>query len=45
MLDAAGPIARAVSLLADETPRTVEDLLAPSGELIASGLLQIRDGE
>ena len=45
VLDSANPIARAVSLLADETPRIVEDLLSPTGELIASGLLQTKDGE
>jgi transitional endoplasmic reticulum ATPase len=41
--DYCGPITRAVSLLCDVHPRATEELLAPGGELVASGLLQVRD--
>jgi SpoVK/Ycf46/Vps4 family AAA+-type ATPase len=44
VLDAANPTSRAISYLVDEPARVVEDLLAPSSDLIASGLLQLRDG-
>jgi hypothetical protein len=41
--DYCGPISRAVSLLCDVHPRAAEELLAPGGELVAAGLLQVRD--
>ncbi len=43
--EAASPIARTVALLAGEPVRVVEELLSPAGDLIGSGLLQLRDGE
>ena len=41
--DYCGPMTRAVSLLCDVHPRATEELLAPGGELVAAGLLQVRD--
>jgi AAA+ superfamily predicted ATPase len=45
VLDITGPIHRAISILIDEPPALVDALLAPSSDLITSGLVQIRDGE
>ena len=42
-IDALGPMTRAIALLVDEPPRTVDVLLSPMGELAASGLLQVRE--
>lgn len=42
--ESCGPLPRVVSLLVGEPARNVEQLLAPSGDLIAAGLLQLRDG-
>jgi SpoVK/Ycf46/Vps4 family AAA+-type ATPase len=42
-IDALGPMTRAIALLVDEPPRTVDILLSPMGELAASGLLQVRE--
>ncbi len=41
--DYCGPITRAVSLMCDVHPRATEELLSPGGELVAAGLLQVRD--
>lgn len=41
--DYCGPTTRAVGLLCDVHPRAAEDLLSPSGELVAAGLLQVRE--
>src|SRR5690606_5791964 len=41
--DYCGPMTRAVSLLCDVPSRATEELLAPAGELVAAGLLQVRD--
>lgn len=43
--EAMSPIPRAVAAMIGEPVRVVEELLSPSGELVASGLLQIRDGD
>ncbi len=45
VLNSANPATRAISLLVDEQPRLVEELMAPTGDLVASGLLQMKDGE
>ncbi len=42
--EAAGPINRAVSILVGASPRVVDQLISPTGELITSGLLQYREG-
>jgi SpoVK/Ycf46/Vps4 family AAA+-type ATPase len=42
-IDALGPMTRAIALLVDEPPRTIDVLLSPMGELAASGLLQVRE--
>jgi SpoVK/Ycf46/Vps4 family AAA+-type ATPase len=41
--DYCGPATRAVALLCDVHPRATEELLSPTGELVASGLLQVRE--
>ena len=43
--EVAGPLARAMATLTGEPTRSVEQLVSPSGELSASGLLQHRDGD
>lgn len=43
--ETAGPLTRAVAMLTGERHRVVEDCLAQAGDLVGSGLLQIRDGE
>jgi transitional endoplasmic reticulum ATPase len=43
--EVASPVARTVALLTGEPLRLVEECLAPASDLLASGLLQIRDGE
>ncbi len=45
VLEVASPVARAVSLLVGEPLRVVEECLAPSGDLLTSGLLQLRESE
>ncbi len=45
VLEAASPIARAISLLVGEPQRVVEECLAPGSDLLSAGLLQLRDGE
>lgn len=45
VLEVAAPMTRTIALLVGETQRAVEECLAPAGDLIASGLLQLRDGE
>ncbi len=45
VLEAAGPIPRAVSLLVGEQMRTVDEMLSASGDLVGSGLLQLREGD
>lgn len=42
-VDFCGPVTRAVSMMCDVHPRATEELLAPAGELVASGLLQVRE--
>lgn len=42
--ECAGPMARVISLLVGEPARNIEHLISPSGELVAAGLLQLRDG-
>ena len=42
-VDYCGPMTRAVSLLCDVHPRATEELLSSGGELVAAGLLQVRD--
>ncbi|MGH1353180.1 MAG: AAA family ATPase [Methyloligellaceae bacterium] len=42
--EAAGPINRAIAVLVGENARVVDRLISPTGELIASGLLQYREG-
>jgi AAA+ superfamily predicted ATPase len=41
--DALGPMVRAISLLVGEPQRIIEELMSPSGELVASGLVQVRE--
>ena len=41
--DALGPMTRSIAMLIEESPRTVDELLSPFGELAASGLLQVRE--
>jgi hypothetical protein len=41
--DALGPMTRSIALLVEESPRSVDELLSPYGELAASGLLQVRE--
>lgn len=43
--EVANPIARTIALLTGEPLRLVEECLAPSSDLLASGLLQIREGD
>jgi AAA+ superfamily predicted ATPase len=43
--EAASPIARSIALMVGEPLRIVEECLAVNGDLISSGLLQLRDGE
>ncbi len=45
VVEVAGPMVRAIGFLVGEPPRIVEALLAPGGELVASGLLQAGEGE
>ncbi|MDX2158604.1 MAG: AAA family ATPase [Hyphomicrobiaceae bacterium] len=42
-VDNVGPATRALSLLIGEPQATVDALLMPSGELVASGLIQVRE--
>jgi transitional endoplasmic reticulum ATPase len=43
LTNVAGPLGRSIALLVGEPARTVEGLIAPSGELAASGLIQVRE--
>ena len=43
--EAAGTLNRALAILIDEPAPVVEELLDPAGELVSSGLLNVRDGE
>ena len=43
VIEAAGPMTRGIALLVGEPTRTVEQLLAPLGELSTSGLIQSRE--
>ncbi|MFZ4808805.1 MAG: AAA family ATPase [Hyphomicrobiaceae bacterium] len=45
LLETAGPVARAIAILVDEPTSVVEELLMPSHDLVASGLVQVRDGD
>jgi transitional endoplasmic reticulum ATPase len=45
LMETASPLPRTISILIDEPIATVERLLDPQHDLIASGLVQIRDGE
>lgn len=45
IVEAAGPASRALALMVGEQPRVVNSLISPTGELLASGLLQINDEE
>jgi AAA+ superfamily predicted ATPase len=45
VLECSSPIPRAIAYLIGEPVRVVEEVLSPSGELIGSGLLQLREGE
>lgn len=42
--ESSGPLARAISLLVGEPARNIEHLISPTGDLVAAGLLQLRDG-
>lgn len=42
--EAAGPLNRAIAVLIGENARLVDRMISPTGELIASGLLQYREG-
>ncbi len=42
-VDNAGPMARALSIMADEPLREIEALLSPAGDLVGAGLLAYRD--
>ena len=41
--EVAGPLPRAVALLTGEDSRTIERLMSPLGDIVSTGLLQIRD--
>ncbi len=43
--EAANPMSRAIGLLVGESAHVVEDCLAPAGDLIGAGLVQIDDGD
>lgn len=43
--EATGPMARVIAMLVGEPSRLVEELVSPNGELIASGILQQREGD
>lgn len=45
VLEAVSPISRAIAYMVDEQPAIVEECLSPTGDLVASGILQIREGE
>lgn len=45
VLEAASPLARAISLLVGEPLRIVEECLAANSDLMGAGLLQLREGE
>ncbi len=46
VVEIAGPVPRATAMLTGENIRTVEQLMSPLGDIIGSGLLQIRnDGD
>ncbi len=46
VVEVAGPIPRATGLLIGENVRTVEQLMSPLGDIVSSGLLQIKnDGD
>ncbi len=45
VVDSAGPMMRAVARLVGEPIRVVEDMLSPSSELVATGLLQVRESD
>ena len=43
--EVAGPLARAMATMVGEPTRNVEQLISPTGEITASGLLQLKDGD
>ena len=43
--EVAGPLARAMAIMVGEPSRSVEQLIAPSGDLPTSGLLQLKEGD
>ena len=45
MTECVGPMTRVVSLMTNVPLRNTEELLSPTGELVASGLLQLEDGD
>ena len=44
VVEAAGPVNRAIALLIGEKSRVVDQLISPTGELVGSGLLQYKEG-
>lgn len=45
LTEASGSMSRMIAILADAPLRTVEDLLSPLGDLVASGLVQRHEGD
>lgn len=45
VVEAARPMPRAIAYLVGEPARRVEELLAPSSDIVISGLVQLRDGD
>ena len=45
VLECSSPLPRAIAALTGESTRSVEELLSPLGELVGSGLVQMRDGD
>jgi len=45
VLECSSPLPRAIAALTGETTRVIEELLSPIGELVGSGLVQVRDGD
>ena len=41
--EVAGPLSRAAALLTGENSRTIEQLMSPLGDIVGTGLLQIKD--